>query len=64
MEQIVTGKPLTIFGDGGQTRAFSYVDDVAPAIAKSTRCLEAYRDTSSVGGERAYTINELATLVG
>jgi len=63
MNQIMTGKPLTIFGDGEQTRAFSYVDDVAPAIAKSIRRPEAYRETFNIGGDRAYTVNELATLV-
>src|SRR2546421_670091 len=28
MNQIMQGKPLTVFGDGNQTRAFSYIDDV------------------------------------
>ncbi len=35
MNQILHGKPLTIFGDGTQTRAFSYIDDAAPVIARS-----------------------------
>ncbi|MGC8880637.1 MAG: NAD-dependent epimerase/dehydratase family protein, partial [Anaerolineae bacterium] len=35
MNQILSGQPLTIFGDGEQTRAFSYIDDVAPIIAQS-----------------------------
>ena len=34
MNQIMRDEPLTIFGDGTQTRAFSYVGDVAPAIAR------------------------------
>jgi UDP-glucose 4-epimerase len=29
MNQIMQGKKLTVFGDGTQTRAFSYIDDVA-----------------------------------
>jgi UDP-glucose 4-epimerase len=33
MNQIMQEKPMTIFGDGEQTRAFSYIDDVAPHIA-------------------------------
>src|ERR1051326_177009 len=32
MSQILRGEPLTIFGDGEQTRAFSHIDDVAPYI--------------------------------
>jgi len=35
MNQLMKGEPLTIFGDGKQTRAFSYIDDVAPVIAHS-----------------------------
>ena len=33
MNQLMQEQPLTIFGDGSQTRAFSYDDDVAPVIA-------------------------------
>ena len=35
MNQILQGQPMTIFGDGTQTRAFSYIDDVAPVIAEA-----------------------------
>ena len=35
MNQILQGQPMTIFGDGTQTRAFSYIDDVAPLMAES-----------------------------
>ncbi len=35
MSQILRGEPLTIFGDGSQTRAFTYVGDIAPVIAQA-----------------------------
>ena len=35
MNQILQGKPMTVFGDGTQTRAFSYIGDVAPIIAEA-----------------------------
>ena len=35
MNQILQDKPMTIFGDGSQTRAFSYIGDIAPIMADS-----------------------------
>jgi UDP-glucose 4-epimerase len=64
MNQILLGKPLTIFGDGEQTRAFSYIDDVAPVIARSVFTPEAYGEVFNVGGDQPYTINTLARVVG
>jgi UDP-glucose 4-epimerase len=59
MNQILQGKPLTIFGDGEQTRAFSYIDDVAPTIARSVLVPQAYGQVFNVGGDQPYTVNEL-----
>jgi UDP-glucose 4-epimerase len=63
MNQILLGKPLTIFGDGEQTRAFSYIDDVAPVIARSVFNRKAYSEVFNVGGDQPYTVNELARVV-
>jgi UDP-glucose 4-epimerase len=63
MNQILSGKPLTIFGDGEQTRAFSYIDDVAPVIAYSVQNPRAYGQVFNVGGDQPYTVNELARTV-
>ena len=60
MNQILKGEPLTIFGDGHQTRAFSYIDDVAPIIARSVGNQESYGEVFNVGGDQPYTVNELA----
>jgi UDP-glucose 4-epimerase len=63
MNQIMQGKKLTIFGDGTQTRAFSYIDDVAIPIAKCVNIKEAYNNIFNIGADKPYTVNELATVV-
>ncbi|HOT90788.1 MAG TPA: NAD-dependent epimerase/dehydratase family protein [Anaerolineae bacterium] len=63
MNQVLQGKALTIFGDGEQMRAFSYIDDVAPVIARSVLAPEAYNEVFNVGGDQPYTVNELAHTV-
>jgi len=62
MNQLMQGKPLTVFGDGLQTRAFSYVGDIVPDIVDSARTPAAYGEVFNVGADREYTILELATL--
>jgi UDP-glucose 4-epimerase len=63
MNQVLQGQPLTIFGDGQQSRAFSYIDDVAPVIARSVFIPDAYGQVFNVGGDQPYTVNELALAV-
>ncbi len=63
MNQIMQGKQLTIFGDGTQTRAFSYIDDVAIPIAKSVEIDKAYNKVFNIGADKPYTVNELAEVV-
>jgi UDP-glucose 4-epimerase len=63
MNQILQDKPLTIFGDGSQTRAFTYVGDVAPIIAESTEVPEARNETFNIGADHPYTLCELAERV-
>lgn len=63
MNQIMQNKPLTIFGDGLQTRAFSYIDDVAVPIATSVKVPGAYNQVFNIGADKPYTVNELADVV-
>jgi UDP-glucose 4-epimerase len=63
MNQILQGQPMTIFGDGEQTRAFSYIDDVAPVIAASIERPASYNQVFNVGADKPYSVNELATVV-
>lgn len=60
MNQLMQGKALTVFGDGEQTRAFSYIGDVAPYIAKSVDVPKAYNEVFNIGADQEYTVNELA----
>lgn len=63
MNKIMQGKPMTIFGDGTQTRAFSYIADVAPIIANSVNISEAQNQVFNVGADKPYSVNELAIQV-
>lgn len=63
MNQIMQGQPMTIFGNGEQTRAFSYIDDVAPHIANSVHVPAAYNEVFNIGADRPYTVNYLAEVV-
>jgi UDP-glucose 4-epimerase len=60
MNEIMQGRPLTVFGDGEQTRAFSYIGDVAPLIAESAFVPEAYGEIFNVGADEPYSVNQLA----
>ena len=63
MNQILGGESLTIFGDGTQIRAFTYIDDIAPIIASSVDIPTARNQVFNLGADEPYTINELARIV-
>ena len=63
INQLMQGQPMTIFGDGEQTRAFSYIGNVAPVIAKSVEVPEANNEIFNVGEDKPYTVNYLAQAV-
>ena len=60
MNQIMKGKPSTIFGDGTQTSAFTYIKDVGPVIAHSIFVKEAYNQILNIGADRPIPVDELA----
>jgi len=60
MNQVMAGQPMSVFGDGLQTRAFSYIEDVAPVIAHSPLVESAYNQVFNIGAEQPCTILELA----
>jgi len=63
LAQLIAGKPLTVVGDGEQTRDFTFVSDVVDAlltVAASDRIGEVY----NVGSGRPVSVNELIRLLG
>lgn len=63
MNQLMQGKQLSVFGDGMQTRAFSYIGDIAPHIANSVNIPAAYNQVINVGADQDYSVKELASSV-
>jgi dTDP-glucose 4,6-dehydratase len=59
--QALRGEPLTVFGDGSQTRSFCYVSDLIDGI---TRLLESnYKDPMNIGNPAEMTVREFAETV-
>ena len=63
MNQLQSGRPMTVFGDGLQTRAFTHIDDVAPVIARSIDIPEAANEVFNVGAETPHSVLDLAHAV-
>lgn len=63
MNQILQGKPMSVFGDGSQTRAFSYIGDVAPIIADAIETPAAVNQVFNVGADQAYSVKALAEAI-
>jgi UDP-glucose 4-epimerase len=63
MNQLLSGRPMTIFGDGMQTRAFTHIDDVAPVIARSIDVPASANEVFNVGADTPYTVLDLAQAV-
>lgn len=61
--QALTGRDITLYGDGSQTRSFCYVDDLVEAMI---RMMATGRETTgpiNVGNPKEFTIRELAELI-
>ena len=58
MYQHTINEPMTIFGDGTQTRAFSYIDDSLEPLWKASQDKRASKEIINLGGIKEYSINE------
>ena len=61
--QALRGEPLTVFGDGQQSRCFSFVDDVVAAVLALDSRLETVGEVYNVGSDYETTVLELASRV-
>jgi UDP-glucose 4-epimerase len=62
MNSVLQGKPMPVFGDGSQRRAFSHVADVAPLIARTPLVDGTANETFNVGADTPYKVKELAEM--
>lgn len=63
MNQLMQGESLSVFGDGLQTRAFSYIGDVAPYIANCVVNKKTVNQIYNIGADQEYTVLQLAESV-
>jgi UDP-glucuronate decarboxylase len=61
--QALKGEPITVFGDGGQSRSFCYVDDLVEAISRLMLTSEDCTGPINLGNNSEFTILELAEKV-
>lgn len=63
MYQILNNLPISVYGDGEQTRAFSYIDDCLESFWNAAVLKESSKQIINVGGINGYTINEAAEIL-
>ncbi len=61
MKQALRGEPLTVYGDGSQTRSFCYVSDEIEGVLRLSRSDE--HEPTNIGNPDEFTILECAKLV-
>lgn len=61
MTQAIRGEPITVFGDGGQTRSFCYVDDLIEGILGLLR--SDYVGPMNIGNPQEMTLLEMARAI-
>ncbi len=63
MYQILHNKPMLIYGDGEQTRAFTCVDDILEPLWNAATKKEASKEIINLGNSRGYSINNAAEIL-
>jgi UDP-glucuronate decarboxylase len=61
--QALNNQPITMYGDGSQTRSFCYIDDLIDGITRMMKTDNAVQGTINLGNPDEYTLIELAELI-
>jgi len=61
--QALQNRPITVYGDGSQTRSFCYVSDLIDGLFRLMSSADEVTGPVNLGNPQEYTINELATLI-
>ncbi len=63
IQRALAGRPIEVYGDGNQTRCFTFVGDVVRGVLLLADCPDAHGEVFNMGTDEEVTINELATRV-
>ncbi len=63
IEQALNNEPITVFGDGTQTRSFTYVSDQIEGILRLALIDEARGEVVNIGNDKEKTVLELASII-
>lgn len=63
IRQALAGEPMTVFGDGHQTRAFSHIDQVVPVMAQAVDLPRCWNQVFNIGADTPYEVLEIARQV-
>jgi len=63
LKQALDNEPITIYGDGSQSRTFCYIDDNIEACYKIFEDANFNNDVYNIGSDRIYTIKELVSVI-
>jgi UDP-glucose 4-epimerase len=63
LNQIMRGEPITVYGDGQQVRAFTYIKDIVTVLADAAQLPPAWGQAFNVGASKTNTVMELVQQV-
>jgi len=63
LRKALKNEPLTVYGDGSQTRSFCYIDDLIEGIMRMMQTDESFTGPVNLGNPEEVTVLEVAKLV-